>query len=162
MHTSSICEIEFVSRSRQVNSKTSIAWYLNLLPDGQITNICRHLLSNKVWTVDMRSNIGKDVLKDELFICCCRRSPHGLGGCRNKRYSLKFIVNSNLVTAPLLLLLISQLAKLFITVYMGLLPDTYNCGLLVHWECLERFPHPTRCVLSAWKIYAFGYYKSFQ
>ena len=161
MHTSSICEMEFVSRSRQVNSKTSMAWYLNLLPDGQITNICRHLLSNKVWTVDMRSNIGKDVLKDELVICCCRRSPHGVGGCRNKRYSLKFIVNSNIVTAPLLI------------AYLSIGQTFYNCvyGPLARYVQLRfarppgmpgTFPHPTRCVLSAWKIYAFGFYKSFQ
>ena len=23
---------------------------------------------------------------------------------------------------------------------MGLLPDTYNCGLCIRWECRERFP----------------------
>ena len=27
--------------------------------------------------------------------------------------------------------------------YMGLLPDTYNCGLRMRRECRERFPPPS-------------------
>ena len=29
----------------------------------------------------------------------------------------------------------------FMCVYIGLLPDTQNCGLRKHRECRERFPH---------------------
>ena len=35
----------------------------------------------------------------------------------------------------------NRIVVVSIILYMGLLPDTLNCGLRMHQECRERFPH---------------------